>query len=1790
MPDASRRGSSSKRGTTNSSTGRPQASAKKGVRAVRAASADTGRGSHRPLHDASRSAEPVLEERRRKTGAASHRQKRNHDTLEIPQVEDGNGSREVASESPSNGSKTTTVLTESVGEGDEGALEKLVSSGEAAAVHATSTVMAHATSTVTTPDKIASSGGDAGMVHASSMVRVHWSERVSGRDSLTSSIAMYQEPAVDIEDIDVNAMRAMPSNASKQATARPVQKRQRVKEAKLNMMRSAVTHKKYRSSTVEATISKENMFAGEEDFVYEWQPLWQTTPLDLAYLGVGVHTYFEFLRILGYTFVILCGVTFATLRLFASGTMIYDESWTHDFFGGMSIGNLGVCPDEGCKDEVELRQRCAYRHDKDCTKVTDIAFMVDTVDALAIFIIIVFGHIFRYIVLPIAQEKASNAFELLNEYTVMVQMLPQYLHGDEGYGTVYALDSEGRLCQRPLKQMTVEDRLWEVLDLQGDLPGGRARTMDVYRDYVYVISDNMAVYRSSLRSLTSWEALTHEACLMEQRKSLQNTCIVDCIRVYRGHVYGIGPGQCILRQDVREMSAVSEWQKASAGNVIHFCFDGGNIYAIDVYHRLVKQRVRKMTAKTRWWGAYGEDADVVERVKTRNFSGCLKSLGLDSQQSPISEGIEVRRFSSIAIEGGWIYGVDLADKNIYRQLLSGVSPEADAWERVSDGSFEVVSIPKESKHKHYAAKVGRHFLNLAKHLDGKAKRTSRRSGASTHSSRWARFSHMFYDQDGCEGVTNISDSLDSEYEARIMIDRTSRRFGIDQQPDCGLRVREQQGGLFIEEVFPGGLVDRWNKAHSDRPNVQVHAGNRIIAVNTATMEPHRMRAELRPGKPRWRLCPTCGDLWKRPKPLNGRCPHCDVDVEDKDLVIIHIDRAVSEVVMVQNLNGAVGKLIKLAHLRKDLENMEALLFEAHTTDLTAASCWRRLQIRVCEFWHRRRQRQAYLLDEELKGQIRDTEAKRGVSMAFVSFSTQQLRKLVLEEYRLSRYIWFRNIQSSQLKFHGYKIQVVEAPDPSNLYWEHLDYPNWKRILRRAFTFAASIVALLACALLITTAQTSSVKTTTADIAETWIFENPTLGTPHCMNLCDLQLFSKSGCGVLDEVETATANIFDAASDHVLGANASWDDAGECGSRWNSSVCLSTGTSDWVGIRFDVATSVKCIRVAQYFFAVVPELRIHACGVPPPVHERGAWEFARSCIPMELVRPTSLADHGSLQAKSGNLRLRMDTSCDVKNSAKAISLEVVKDVQARGADMVGNPTAQCFCRQQVAKDPHFMSPSVTGPEKDICEAWLMEHARNNVLLAVSIVAVVTLNLVLRSVFFYLTDNEMHFTDTNLARSQFIKLFFAQFVNTGLIVLLVHSNIENLPVPSTVSDFVSIGRGAYHEPNQEWFKVVGSSIVVTSFLQIISTTLPEVIRTIAVRLCAFRYYVRTRVTQEALNSRYKLPTWDLPMRLAQSMNVICVIIMYASGMPVLYYIGALYCFVAYWVDKWSLLRGCSKPPAYSQELVIRALDLQPVMVFAHVAWAALIFSNQMLLPSGWSPWVAWSTWQFGLSLEEYEEVTEAWRDTRAPNDKADLYGDFVRARFVDLGRDGAWRVMFILAFYCVYFTLLAVYKMFLKPLIGPIIDPAKEELKSKLKDMKAVQFAEKKLLQWSGGLLSDPFHLRGMPLEDKPPLMDIFPDLFSKGLLTSYSMSANPRYTWAADALRTADHDIKEALANATRSRRSTVRARASSSARSRLTMRNFASLKVLPTFGDRRSSSMPKKAGDLGGVRATRSAA
>jgi len=779
---------------------------------------------------------------------------------------------------------------------------------------------------------------------------------------------------------------------------------------------------------------------------------------------------------------------------------------------------------------------------------------------------------------------------------------------------------------------------------------------------------------------------------------------------------------------------------------------------------------------------------------------------------------------------------------------------------------------------------------------------------------------------------------------------------------------------------------------------------------------------------------------------------------------------------------------------------------------------------------------AFELDDEVQKQVGDTDSKRRVVFAFVVFSTQLMRNEVLEEYRFSTYPWLRHMMKSCHLFQGYEIQVVPAFDPSNLYWENLDYPKWKRRLRQAITAFATLIVLFVCALLITTAQSSRSQESLAPEYGVWVFDNTAVGS--CFNLCSLELFTDAACTDTSRINTIK-NIFDVRADGVMNADASWF-AGSCkdgGASWASSACTSAGASDWIGVELESPMAVKCMRMAQLPQKPSQALRAYGCKSAPAAGDRGAWDPQLECMGMQEVYPQLFDDEtgNSTALRSGRLSVVRDTTCPLDDESSFLSLEVAQEAKVIAVDDATDPTVSCFCKQQLKLRPSFLSPEQlanpvgASPEVEVCRPWAVAVAASTFRLVVGITVVVVLNFLLKALFRYFTEKEMHISQTGKAKSQFLKLFFAQFINTGLIILLVHANIEALPMPEALAQLVSIGEGRFHEPNVEWFEAVGSSIAVTSALQIVTTTMPDVLRSLFMRFCVFRWYARNRVTQDALNSVYVLPDWDLALRLAQGMNVICVIFMYGSGMPVLYYIGAVYCFVAYWVDKWSLLRGCSRPPAYSEALIVSALNLQPVMVFWHVAFAALIFSNQALLPSRWSTWMRWASWSSGVDQEIYEETQELWRAAADSSDRQELYWQWVRTRFLDLGRAGSWRVVFVLGWCTVYFVLYFLYSYLLKPMIDPGLAFARFYIAMRLKRNRCIQSIEAKLAKWSGGALTDPFHLHSKREVD-PPLVDVMPKLQEKGLLSSYGMEANPLYKTAARALKQANKGLKEAAVN------------------------------------------------------------
>jgi len=88
------------------------------------------------------------------------------------------------------------------------------------------------------------------------------------------------------------------------------------------------------------------------------------------------------------------------------------------------------------------------------------------------------------------------------------------------------------------------------------------------------------------------------------------------------------------------------------------------------------------------------------------------------------------------------------------------------------------------------------------------------------------------------------------------------------------------------------------------------------------------------------------------------------------------------------------------------------------------------------------------------------EHDREIFRAYVSFEKSQDQKLILDSYRMSSFFFGWLFQSKNLRFHGKRIQVARAPEPSNIMWENQDCPAGERFRRRCVTKVLVLLLLV----------------------------------------------------------------------------------------------------------------------------------------------------------------------------------------------------------------------------------------------------------------------------------------------------------------------------------------------------------------------------------------------------------------------------------------------------------------------------------------------------------------------------------------------------------------------------------------------------------------------------------------------------------------------------------------------------------------------------------------------------------
>jgi len=468
--------------------------------------------------------------------------------------------------------------------------------------------------------------------------------------------------------------------------------------------------------------------------------------------------------------------------------------------------------------------------------------------------------------------------------------------------------------------------------------------------------------------------------------------------------------------------------------------------------------------------------------------------------------------------------------------------------------------------------------------------------------------------------------------------------------------------------------------------------------------------------------------------------------------------------------------------------------------------------------------------------------------------------------------------------------------------------------------------------------------------------------------------------------------------------------------------------------------------------------------------------------MEDVRPNGVSTALSTGTShdSGSLPVKRDMSCSVP-----VPFEVAEELGKAGVDKAEDPTVSCYCKQQErAQGYQFRIAPYDTPEKLLCQDWSSKQNELLGLMIGGVLAVLVLNQILYYAFIYLVDWVRCRTATEMTRNQMILLFAALLVNTGIIVLLVNwAFLRELPV-----DFSDIFQGRYHDFDRTFFPNVGASLCITITMMTLSNAAPQILWAFILNPLIARCYQRGVVTQQKLDKIYRLPDWSVSYRLAQVMNAITCIMMYSGGMPALYVVGVIYCFVAYWTDKVVLLRGSCKPPTFNQNVVVTALRLFPIVALMHTIIALWMFGQQNLFPSSWSnlTWIAEGL--FGMKREESIRIVDEYQSGVGD------YGEYMHARSVDLARDGCVLLFLIFLAFAALYIIKFLWTHVLRLFFFPLEFMMKECLRSCCRRGKSSQQAA-----------------------EDAALIDARPDMKKNGILDSYQLAENPRYKDACRAL-------------------------------------------------------------------------
>lgn len=259
-----------------------------------------------------------------------------------------------------------------------------------------------------------------------------------------------------------------------------------------------------------------------------------------------------------------------------------------------------------------------------------------------------------------------------------------------------------------------------------------------------------------------------------------------------------------------------------------------------------------------------------------------------------------------------------------------------------------------------------------------------------------------------------------------------------------------------------------------------------------------------------------------------------------------------------------------------------------------------------------------------------------------------------------------------------------------------------------------------------------------------------------------------------------------------------------------------------------------------------------------------------------------------------------------------------------------------------------------PEEDICFKYQTDQAKGYTLTNFVTVLVTVINIVIRTINIKLINIIGYPTVSKQVSLIMTSIFWATFINTGVILLMTNANLQYAPSPLNIIPIYN----QYSDLNQNWYEEIGPQLIKTMLITAVYPYMEIVIFGGLWLLyqvldkscnCCDKHATKATTTQKYINL-YAGPAYLMHFKYSSILTQIYISFTYGLFIPILFPIAALGILNMYIVEKFALLYYYRKPPMYDDKLqkdAIKVMRNAPLGMFILGYWAlgnSAIFFNE------------------------------------------------------------------------------------------------------------------------------------------------------------------------------------------------------------------------------------------------------